>query len=159
MPGSKICWGVTAASLAAVVAMGYLFLVRGSVTGSADGRTAILLAGSERDLVLAEMRGFLESVQAIVAAASRNDMATVAASARKVGSAAANEVPVTVMGKLPLEFKTLGLATHSAFDEIALEAEGIGSGEAVLAGLGTLLLNCTSCHAGYRLALEAPGAK
>lgn len=155
----RVCWAVSAILSVAVMAMGYLFLVRGSVIESADGRTAILLAGSERDLVLAEMRGFLESVQGIVAAVTTRDMSAVAANARKVGSAAANEVPVTVMGKLPLAFKTLGLATHSAFDDIALEADGIGDGAVILSKLGTLMSNCTTCHAGYRLALEGPAGK
>lgn len=155
----RFCWAVSAVLSLAVAAMGYLFFVRGTVTESADGRTAILLAGGERDLVLSEMRGFLESVQGIVAGASAGDMKAVSAMARKVGAAAANEVPVSVMGKLPLEFKTLGLATHSAFDDLALEAEGLGNSEVALAALGKLLLNCTTCHAGYRLALEDTAAK
>lgn len=155
----RFCWAVSAVLSLAVAAMGYLFFVRGTVTESADGRTAILLAGGERDLVLAEMRGFLESVQGIVAGVGEKDMKAVAAFARKVGAAAANEVPVSVMGKLPLEFKTLGLSTHGAFDELALEAEGLGSGEVVLASLGKLLVNCTTCHAGYRLALENSAPK
>ncbi len=151
----KTCWGLFGLSLAALAALGYIIVVRGNVTASADGRTAIILEAGERDLVLAEMRGFLESVQGIVSAVTKDDMKTAAEQARKVGSGAANEVPVTLMAKLPLEFKTLGLATHSAFDAVALEAEGIGNKDVVLAKLSELMLNCTSCHAGYRLAAEA----
>jgi len=159
MPGCKFCWGVSALLFIAVAVMGYLFFVRGTVSESADGRTAIRLAGSERDLVLAEMRSFLESVQGIVAGANAGDMKTVAAMARKAGAAAANEVPVSVMGKLPLAFKTLGLATHSAFDDIALEAEGLGRTDIAFSALGKLLANCTACHSGYRLALEESAPK
>ena len=45
--------------------MGYVFVIRGSVAVSDDGRTAIVISAGERDLVLAEMRGFLESLEAI----------------------------------------------------------------------------------------------
>jgi len=61
------------------------------------------------------------------------------------------EVPVTLMGKLPLEFKTLGFSTHSLFDALAMNAEDIGGASIMMTGVGTLLQNCTRCHAGYKI--------
>lgn len=147
----RFCWVINIVLVAALAVGAYVFMVRGDVVSSSDGRSAIRLSPGERDLVLIEMRAFLESVKGIVAAANDGDMAKVAESARAVGSGAAQEVPVSLMAKLPLEFKTLGLATHSAFDDMVAEAEGIGESKVVMAKLAALMNNCTTCHAGYRL--------
>lgn len=151
MKSCKMCWLVSLLLAIGLGVMAYLFLIRGNVTQSADGRTAIILEGIERDLVLEEMRGFLVSVQAITQAVADDDMPAVAENAKAAGMAAAGGVPLSLMSKLPLEFKTLGLATHEAFDEIAREAEDLGEGKVVLEKLSDLLNNCTACHATYRL--------
>ena len=58
--------------------------------------------------------------------------------------------PITLIAKLPLEFKTMGMGTHRAFDELAMEAEDLGDSGVLLGQLSAILTNCTSCHAGYR---------
>ena len=151
---AKFSWAITTVSLIAVIAMAYMFIVRGAVTASDDGRSAIMLSAGERDLVLGEMRGFLESIQAIAAALATDDMAAVAASARAVGAGTIGAVPVTLMGKLPLEFKALGRSTHVAFDDLANEATDMGNSKVMLSKLGELMKKCTSCHAGYRFDIE-----
>ena len=155
----KLCWGLSALSITVVAVMAYMFVIRGNVSESDDGRTAITLSAGERDLVLAEMRDFLESVQSIVAGLAENDMAAVAASAKVVGMANFQGVPTTLMAKLPLDFKALGRSTHQAFDALAMEALDMGDQKVVLARLGKVMLNCTSCHAGYRLDIEGADRK
>jgi len=152
----KLPWLINLIFLAVILAMGYMFLLRGNTVASEDGRTAIVVTEGERQLLLAEMRGFLEAIQAITEAAGSDDMATIATVARSVGSASTNEVPVALMGKLPLEFKTLGFSTHSLFDELAMNAEDIGDASITMTSVGTLLQNCTSCHAGYKIIAETP---
>ncbi len=80
-------------------------------------------------------------------------MTSVAESAREVGMAAAGGVPVTLMAKLPLEFKTLGKATHAAFDDLANEATDMGDEKVAMTMLGEILGNCNTCHAGDRIEL------
>lgn len=133
----------------------YKFIFQGSVSDSADGRSAIHLNGGERDLVLGEMRLFLESVQQIIIGINNEDMSLVSAAARKVGSAAQAAVPGTLMGKLPAEFKALGFDTHSKFDELAKNAEQLGDPQHSLKQLSVLMNNCVSCHAGYKIELAA----
>lgn len=154
MKSCKFCWLLTLVLAIAVAAMAYLFVVRGSVAESEDGRTAILLKGTERDFVLAEMREFLEAVEEITAAIGEGDMKRVAEASTKIGSAAASGVPLTLMSKLPIEFKTLGLETHNAFDGLAKIASDSGELKAVVANLSEILGNCTTCHSGYRLGVE-----
>ena len=70
----KKCWIIVALLVAVTTGMIYKFMIQGSVEASADGRLSIQLDPGERDLVLAEMRMFLESVQAITANVSKGDM-------------------------------------------------------------------------------------
>jgi hypothetical protein len=109
------------------------------------------LTPGERDLVLAEMRAFLQSVQGITQGLGEGDLRRAAAAARAVGSAAAGEVPLSLMTKLPLGFKELGLSTHRAFDQLALDAEQLGDPGQTQAQLADLLGNCVGCHAAYRI--------
>ncbi len=149
----KFCW-VTVAILALIsTGVTYKFVFQGKVTESDDARTVILLDRNERDLVLSEMRGFLESLQQVTSGISSDDMKLVAASARKSGMGSQSDVPGSLVGKLPLAFKQLGLDTHTKFDELALDAEQLGDRDHALAQMNTLLMNCISCHATYRFEL------
>ena len=154
----RLCWGVTVLLVLLAVAAGATLFVRGTTAESDDGRTAILLSAAERTHVLAEMRGLLEAVETITFGISQNDMSAVSAAARAVGMRAAGGEPITLIAKLPLEFKTLGMATHQAFDDLAVEAEDKGDGTVVLEQLSAILSNCTSCHAGYRFANQGDGS-
>ncbi|MEN8179965.1 MAG: hypothetical protein ABFS39_15295 [Pseudomonadota bacterium] len=147
----KFCWAISLILFLAVSAMIYKFIISGAVVPSDDGRQALLLEPGERDLVLAEMRGFLESVQAITAAVGTEDMPQIVAAARKVGAAAQNEVPGSLVGKLPLSFKRLGFDTHKQFDMLALDAEELGDPGHALQQLSVLMQNCVACHAAYRI--------
>jgi cytochrome c556 len=155
----KFCWGLSVVLIALSAGLGYMLMFKGSVTASDDGRTAILLSAGERDLVLGEMRGFLESVQTITAAIAQDDMKSITKAARKVGMANASEVPVSLMTKLPMEFKKLGMATHKAFDDLGMEAQDMGDAQTVLKKLGEMMVNCTTCHSSYRLEAENKGGK
>lgn len=138
-------------SLAANVGLVYTFVLSGTTAQVADQRTAILLEDSERELVLGEMRMFLGVTQRITAGINAEDMKAVTEVARSVGRAAAQGVPGTLMGKLPVEFKKLGMATHSGFDQIAMDAESLGDPAHALEQLSGLLNNCVACHAAYQI--------
>ena len=151
---SKICPVITIFLLLVIAGGGYKFIFQGSVSGSEDGRIAIHLDAGERDLVLAEMRAFLTSVQQITEGLTSDDMQLVADSSRKVGKAAQGEVPGTLVGKLPLQFKKLGFDTHAGFDQLALDAEDMGDSQHALSQLSVLMQNCIACHAAYRIAVS-----
>lgn len=154
----RLCWGVTILLVLFAVAAGATLFVRGTTALGDDGRTAILLNPAERTHVLAEMRGLLEAVESITYGISQNDLPAVAAAASAVGMGAAGGEPITLIAKLPLEFKSLGMATHSAFDDLALDANDNSDGMALLEHLSGILSNCTSCHAGYRIANLGDGS-
>ncbi|NOQ90088.1 MAG: hypothetical protein GQ549_03990 [Gammaproteobacteria bacterium] len=143
---------ITITLLLLIIAGGfYKFIVQGSTTESTDGRTEILLNDNERNLVLTEMRAFLASVQQINQGIAEGNMALVAEHARKSGKAAQTGMPGTLVGKLPLQFKKLGGDTHAKFDQLAMDAEDLGDKDQALEQLSTLMQNCVSCHAAYRI--------
>ena len=151
----KFCWSITIVLLLITTGLAYKFIIQGNVTEAADGRTAILLAQDERDLVLSEMRIFLTSVQQIINGISKDDMDIVASSARKSGRNAQMAVPGSLVGKLPLAFKKLGFDTHTKFDELALDAEQLGDSSHTLVQLNVLLENCVTCHSAFKFEIEA----
>ena len=148
---NKKCFAIIVLLLLVITGGIYKFIFQGSVSDNTDGRSAIHLNSGERDLVLAEMRSFLTSVQQITKGISENDMKLVAEYARKSGKSAQAEVPGTLIGKLPLQFKKLGGDTHKKFDQLAMDAEDLEDGGHALEQLSTLMQNCVSCHAIYRI--------
>jgi len=148
---NKKCFGIILFLLFVVAGGIYKFIFQGSVSVNTDGRMALHMNSGERELVLSEMRAFLTSVQKISKGISENDMKMVAEYARKSGRAAQGEVPGSLMGKLPLQFKQLGFDTHTKFDQLALDAEDLGDSNHALAQLSTLMENCIACHATYRI--------
>ena len=146
----KISWILVAVLGLSTGIMAYKFIFSGSAEESEDGRLAIQLTVNERDLVLSEMRTFLESVQQITQGVADNDFESVAKAARVVGRAAQQGMPGTLVGKLPLEFKKMGFDTHSQFTQLALDAEQLGDSTQTMEQLGTLLQNCVACHATYK---------
>lgn len=143
---------ITTIILLSIIAAGfYKFVLQGSTIQSTDERITILLDDNERNLVLAEMRGFLFSIQQINQGLSANNMKLVAESARRSGKAAQGGVPGTLVGKLPIEFKKLGGDTHARFDQLAMDAEDLEDSNHTLEQLSNLMQNCVSCHAAYRI--------
>ncbi|MCU7933164.1 MAG: cytochrome c [Candidatus Thiodiazotropha sp. (ex Codakia rugifera)] len=150
---SKFCCITTVLLLLLSLAMAYKFLWQGEVAPASDGRIAILMPASERDLVLTEMRGFLQAVQTILSATQVEEMVRVVESARQAGMAAGEGMPGSLVGRLPAGFKKLGFDTHRRFDNLALDAEQLGDPQHSLQQLTELMTNCVACHAAYRIDL------
>jgi len=129
----------------------FFIIFTGSAFAKEDSRTPIVLTEDERNLVLEEMRTFLDTVRSITVSLSTEDMAKLAESAKKVGMASSGEVPPALTAKLPLQFKMLGKQVHQGFDQIALDATEMGDRQQTLEQLGALMGNCVACHAIYKL--------
>jgi cytochrome c556 len=139
-----LLWGLTA------VGVGVLF-VRGQTERGSDERTAIVLPAADRDFVLGEMRGLLNSVQGVVQGLADNDPKAIETAAQASGMAVSHTVPPELIVKLPLEFKQMGFAMHGAFDQVAMAVRDGETQEMILARMGGLLNQCVACHRLYRL--------
>ena len=100
------------------------------------------------------MRVYLESTRGIIEALADRKMSVVAENARKAGTGALHDVPLSVAAKLPPEFVLLSMDTHQKFDALSRYADAAGrtGGKTeVLQHLRDILANCTACHATYRI--------
>lgn len=145
--GTVALWIITVGMMAA-------FIVQGHTRPGADGRTEIILAPSERDLVLAEMRELLKAVHGVVTVLGSPDqnLKTAEGAARAAGMAMAADVNPAIMLKLPLAFKQMGMSIHKDMDHLA---DGIAQGESsvqILNRLSSMTARCTTCHDMYRFA-------
>ncbi len=148
---SRLYPAIVAVLLLIIAGMTYKFIVAGSTGKTEDGRISILLEPGERDLMLKEMRAFVEGLQQVSEALSKDDMKSVAKSARAMGTLRAHDVPLAMMSKLPLSFKKLAFSVHGGFDTIAMDAETIALPKHTLGQLSEVLQNCVACHSSYQV--------
>lgn len=155
MKSCKLCWTFAGVLFIVVAAIAYKF-VTGQVRPSEDGRLAVVLTKDERNMVLLEMRTWLQNSQVILAAGAAKDFATVSKAATASGMGAEAQTPASLLAKIPLQMKTLGFGTRKKFDEIAADALKLKDSNRTLTQLSAAMQNCVACHASYRL-VEANG--
>jgi hypothetical protein len=151
----KLSWVLVALLAIMVAIFGYKFTV-GNVQPSDDGRTAVMLSKDERNMVLLEMRVWLQSSQGILAAATEKDFDAVIKSGKASGMGAEAATPASLFRKLPFEMKALGFDTRRKFDDIAADAGKFKDSNRVIAKLSVAMNNCIGCHETYRLVETAP---
>lgn len=146
-------WIIIGLLLAIIGGIAYKFVIVGSVIEGKEERTAVVLTPGERQAVLGEMRMLLATTQVMMEALANEDLKTVEAAARPLGSTAIATVDFALRAKLPLGFKKLGFATHYAFDDIAnMAAEGKPT-KTIQLVVAQTMNNCIACHSMYELPL------
>lgn len=130
------------------------YFIRGNITSGTDSRAAVVLKTSEREFILAEMRGLLSATQEIMDAANQGDLPRIIKISNSVGMGSAADVNPALMAKLPIEFKMLGMSVHHDMDQIAEAAKnGIQAPEIQKMLAGTLS-KCVACHSAWQLKSE-----
>lgn len=134
------------------VGLVYLFFIRGENAQLAeDNRTTITISVENKEIVLSEMRSFLESVKLINEGIVEDNPEKIILAGKKSGGSAVHHAPKGLLRKLPIGFKSLGFSTHDMFDKIAEDAKERFDKRQAQQQLNTLLNNCVSCHAAYKL--------
>lgn len=130
--------------------------VKGWTTKGADGRTEILLAPAERDQVLAEMRQLLKAVHGVTTglAGPEQGMREAEVAARSAGLSMAADVNPSLMAKLPLPFKQMGMSVHQDMDRLADAIVQKENTAQILSRLSSITARCTTCHDLYRFSAE-----
>ncbi|RPJ75791.1 MAG: hypothetical protein EHM20_08385 [Alphaproteobacteria bacterium] len=132
--------------------IGTLF-IKGWTTPSTDNRKAVRLSPSERDIVLGEMRLLLKAVNGVFRGLGQNDQTFIVKAIEPVGIAMAADINPMLMGKLPMEFKQLGMSVHKDFDDLNADIKkGIGN-EIIIKRMGDITSKCIACHEAYQLSL------
>ena len=134
------------------------FFVQRWTTQGTDGRMQIVLAPTERDLILGEMRMLLKAVHGVVTGlagqgqeANRTQIEQVA---RSAGMAMAADVIPALMAKLPLPFKQMGMSIHKDMDALADAIVQKETPQQILQRLSSVTARCTMCHDLYRFSTE-----
>src|SRR6185295_11008943 len=154
---STLCWITLGLWIVTIVVAGWLF-VQGWTTQGTDGRMQIVLAPTERDLILGEMRMLLKAVHGVVTGlAVQNqeaDRAQIEQAARSAGMAMAANVTPALMAKLPLPFKQMGMSIHKDMDALADAIVQKETPQQILQRLSSMTARCTACHDLYRFSAE-----
>lgn len=150
--------GILALALwAATIAAGIWFFVMGWTKPGTDGRTEIVLAAGERDLVLGEMRQLLKAVHGIVSGLGGQDQPAdrqrMEQAARAAGMGMAADVNPALMAKLPLAFKQMGMSIHRDMDALADAVVRKESSQEILRRLSSMTARCTACHDMFRFSV------
>ena len=101
----KLCWTLLLVAVVAVVIAVFMFASGDKTSLATDGRQAIMLKPQQRDLVLAEMRTFVDSLREITQSLGTDDSELCQKTALKVGLVAQEGVPLDMMKALPRHFK------------------------------------------------------
>lgn len=150
MKSNKLAYIALLLWVVTVAVFGWFF-IRGNTAAGTDGRTAVVLKPSERDFVMAEMRGLLSATQQILEGANQGDIACIIKAAHGAGMAAAADVNPTLMMRLPIEFKQLAMSLHRNMDEIAKAAEGGKPVPELLKMTSDALTKCVACHSAWQI--------
>jgi hypothetical protein len=136
---------------------GWLF-VQGWTMQGTDGRTQIVLAPAERDLILGEMRMLLKAVHGVVTGLAGQDQEAnrtqMEQAARSAGMDMAEDVNPALMAKLPLPFKQMGMSIHHDMDALADAVVQKETPQQILQRLSSMTARCTACHDMYRFSVE-----
>ncbi len=130
-----------------------VFFIKGWTTPSTDNRKAVMLSPSERDIVLGEMRLLLKAVNGTFRGLGQNDQAFIVKSIEPVGVKMAADINPMLMGKLPLEFKQLGMSVHKDFDDLSADIKKGATNDVVIKRMGDITSKCIACHEAYRLSI------
>jgi hypothetical protein len=134
------------------------FFVQGWTAEGTDGRTEIVLASAERDLILGEMRMLLKAVHGVLTGLAGQDQAAdrtqIEQAARLAGMGMAEDVNPALMAKLPLLFKQMGMSIHKDMDALADAMVQKETPQQILQRLSSMTARCTACHDMYRFSAE-----
>ena len=154
---STLCWIMLGLWIVTIAVAGWFF-VQGWTTESTDGRTQIMLAPAERDLILGEMRLLLKAVHGVVTGLAGQDQEAdrtqIEQAARSAGMHMAADVNPALMAKLPLPFKQMGMSIHKDMDALADAVVQKEASQQILQRLSNMTARCTTCHDVYRFSVE-----
>ena len=154
---STLCWMTLGLWIVTIGVAGWFF-VQGWTTQSTDGRMQIVLAPTERDLILGEMRMLLKAVHGVVTGLGGQDQEAARTqmeqAARSAGMGMAADVNPALMAKLPLPFKQMGMSIHKDMDALAEAIVNKETPPQILQRLSNMTARCTTCHDMYRFSAD-----
>jgi cytochrome c556 len=144
-------WARTAVVAITIVILGSTPQLASAQRGdpAVDTRQRVGLPEAQRNQILAEMRGMLESVRGILFGLAHNDMAAVQRAAQ--ASSAEATANAQLDQRLPKQFLQFRLLTHEGFKSLAAEARAGASQADLLTKVAGITSYCLGCHNAFRV--------
>jgi len=144
---SNIVFAIIAIVLAYII----LFMGTEMVKLPDDNRILVKYEPDLRDLVMSEMRDYLEVINEIQQGLAENNPDKIVKAATRQGKISLEETPVRLLKLSPLACKQMGFKGHDIFQAIADSARVHFSKATVNRQLAELTNNCIVCHRTYRV--------
>ena len=142
--------------LVIVAVLVYILLFMGTemVKLPDDNRIVVKYEPDLHELVMSEMRDYLEVINEINQGLAENNPDKIVKAATRQGDISIKETPVRLLKLSPLACKQMGFRGHDIFQAIADSARIQFKPETTINQLAELTNNCIVCHRTYRLGAE-----
>jgi len=132
--------------------LAYILLFTGTeVIKTNDSRVTVKYAPDLRDLVMSEMRDYLEVINEVHRGMAENNPEMIVKAASRQGKASIAETPARLLKLSPLACKQMGFAGHDLFQAIADSARTNYNPATTTRQLAALTNNCITCHRVYKV--------
>jgi hypothetical protein len=134
-------------------ALAYVLLFTGTETVKMpnDNRITVKYAPDLRELVLSEMRDYLEVINKIQHGLADNNPELIVKAASRQGQASLADTPARLLKLSPLACKQMGFQGHDLFQAIADSAKVNFKPETTIKQMVQLTNNCIACHRTYKI--------
>ena len=152
----KVLIGTTVFFSFTTIALAYILLFTGTelIKGENDTRTTVKYAPDLRNLVMSEMRDYLEIMAEIQQGLAEDNPEKIYKAALKEGQLAIDATPTRLLKLSPIPCKTMGFNGHHIFQAIADSAKINYNKETTIQQMAKLTNNCNACHRTYKIELE-----
>ncbi|MEN8124580.1 MAG: hypothetical protein ABFR32_05560 [Bacteroidota bacterium] len=139
-----------------ILILAYILLFTGTemVKLPDDSRIVVKYEPDLRDLVMSEMRDYLEVINEIQHGLKENNPDKIVKAATRQGKISLDETPIRLLKLSPLACKQMGFKGHDIFQAIADSTRVNFKPETTINQLAELTNNCIACHRTYKLELE-----
>jgi hypothetical protein len=117
----------------------------------ADKRTPVVLRPNEKSALLTDMREYLKGLQVIFTALAKEDMDSVAAQAKALGTINVFNPGLNFPTVSGVKFRELASQVHEDFEDIAANAKARRNPKTTLEKLSVTMKRCVSCHEAFYL--------
>lgn len=132
--------------------LGYILLFTGTeMIETKDTRTTVKYAPDLRELVMSEMRDYLEVINEVHQGMADNNPEMIVKAATRQGKASIEHTPARLLKLSPIACKQMGFAGHDLFQAIADSAKVNYNPATTTKQLAALTNNCVTCHKVYKV--------
>ena len=138
------------------LALAYILAFVGTdiVENPDDVRKTVKYPKDLRDLVMSEMRDYLEVINEIQQGVAENNPDKIIKAAHRQGQASIDDTPARLLKLSPIPCKTMGFKGHDLFQAIEDSARANYKPITVNKQLAELTNNCVVCHRTYKVEME-----